>query len=95
MVEHPKMSCKVQAKLDWHDTGEAGKWTREQEALKLSTRLYQQAGEDYEKYPATVFTTKLRVPGSGNTLQLRYQGQPGKPFKWLGCDTTFLANTEK
>ncbi|AUR83382.1 hypothetical protein NVP1139A_19 [Vibrio phage 1.139.A._10N.261.48.C6] len=95
MTEHPQMSCLLSAKLDWHDTGAYGKWTRQQQVIKLSTRLWQQTGMDISLYPAAVLTTKVRVPGAGNVLQLRYEGEPGKPFKFIGVDMTFRANREK
>ncbi|AUR81833.1 head-closure protein [Vibrio phage 1.015.O._10N.222.51.E5] len=95
MIEHPKFSCLLSGKLSWHDTNFGDKWTRDQQAIKLSTHLYNKVGQDYEAYPSSVLTTKLRVPGSGDVLQLHYKGEPGKPFKFLGVDMTFRAQREK
>lgn len=95
MIEHPAMSCKLSAKFSWTDLDTANKWSRQQEALKLSTHMYEQGGSDVATYPSSVFSTRLRVPGSGNTMVLRYEGGAGKPFKFLGLDTTFTTRTEK
>lgn len=95
MVNHPSMSCLLSAKLSWHTLPAGNKFTRKQQALKLSTHLYNLVGQDINLYPRSVFNTKLRVPGAGNVLQLRYEGEAGKPFRWLGVETNFVTRDKE
>lgn len=76
---HPYMdmvtdsSCYVSARWDYSSTAASGKWSNTQQCYKSKAEF-------------GTSVRKLLLRGSGRTLQLKFENEPGKPMKLLGWD---------
>lgn len=83
-------ACTIQAKWDWTDATESGKWSDEEDAYRLlGSFTFDDTSDGNKSYPGgqTVVKTKLRVRGQGAALQLRFEGETGKDVHLYGWQT--------
>jgi len=86
--------CELTVKFDYALDAGTGKWSKPQEAYKLSTHRLERANVDPRLYPYGVVDTKLKIRGNGHVVVLRYESVPGKDFQLIGRVTPFTTNTE-
>ena len=78
-------SCTLQAKWDWTDSTAAGKWSTAEQAYRFHRPYVVDEGDlstfddGYE-----VNTSKIKVPGKGRALALKYASVAGKDFRLMG-----------
>lgn len=94
MIFSETNSALLSIKWDWTSMDVSGKHTRQQEAYKYSPSRYAKGGGTEEGYPFEVIDTKLRVPGNGRTMVVRYESSTGKDFILLGHTLSGIERTE-
>ena len=77
-------SCKMTGKWDWVTSDVQGKVTEGREIYLLDDRRLANVGNDEDAYGFEVIERKNKVRGSGNSLVLRFESEPGKDFEILG-----------
>lgn len=82
-------SCLVQARWDWSDSGNSGKWGREFQAYRYR-RLYIPSGpdDDYDNGFETV-VTRNKLRGNGKVLSLKFSTEPYRDFNLYGWSMIF------
>lgn len=86
-------SCMLTAKFGWSSDDLIGRWSTPQETYKLRTRELAKVGDVEKDYPYDIITTRVRVRGSGEVLQLHYESTAGKDFVMAGRATPFTTET--
>ena len=85
--------CMLQARWDWADHSNSGKWGSEQQIYRLK-RLYSPTGtlpESFDNgYPVT--TTKNKLRGSGLSSHLKFSSEAGKDMHLLGWQIDYKGN---
>lgn len=71
--------CVIQALWDWSNSGSSGKWS--------STQLL-----DFDEEHKTYQTKRVRIRGSGRSVQLKFAAVPGEPMKLIGWSTQVDVN---
>ena len=94
MITSDIFSARLSVQWDWSNNSSSGKQSRTQEAFKYSPRRLAQVDNVESDYPFDVVDTRLRVPGSGRTMVVRYESSPGKDFILLGHSITGIETTE-
>lgn len=94
MLESPYMSALLSAHWDWSNGPASNKQTAKQEAFKLSPTRLAAVGGDARAYPFDTVDTRLRIPGRGRSLVVRYESSPGKDFILLGHTIVGIETTE-
>ena len=95
MIPSDTNSALLSVKWDWTNNKDASaKESRQQEAYKYSPNRLAKVGGDETLYPFDVIDTKLRVPGNGRTMVVRYESSPGKDFILLGHTLVGVERTE-
>jgi hypothetical protein len=86
----------MQAKWEWSDHSNSGKFGPAQQVYRLSRR-----GNTFEPSSGTAFdsgfpviVTKNKVRGTGKCLRLRFSSEAGKDFDLLGWAINWSGNTE-
>ena len=76
--------CFLQARWDWSDSGNSGKWSQKEQVYRIS-RFYIPSGNlDSFANGLPVVATKSRVRGSGRALSVYYESESGKDMWLLG-----------
>lgn len=94
MIVSTTNSALLSVHWDWSNAASSGKQTRQQESFKYSPRRLAQVNNVESDYPFDVVDTRLRVPGSGRTMVVRYESSPGKDFILLGHSISGIERTE-
>lgn len=74
-------SCFMQAVFDFTTSGDSGKWSSQQQVVKSSN------------LNRSINFRKLKIRGKGRALQLRFEGETGKPFTIIGWSISESTNT--
>lgn len=89
-------SCYMQAKWEWSDHSNSGKFGPAQQVYRLTRRgtLYEPtSGTEFNSgYP--VIVTKNKIRGTGKCVRLRFESEAGKDFDILGWAINWTGNTE-
>lgn len=94
MTPSDLMSAQLSAIWDWSQNSSSSKESRKQEAFKYSPRRLAQVGGVHSDYPFEVVNTRLRIPGTGRAVTLRYESTEGKDFVLLGHSLSGIERTE-
>ena len=73
-------SCYVRGSWNFRNSSNSGRWTNSQQGYQAKT---------FSDYSGK----KLKIRGSGESLQLRFSSETGKPFNILGWATYVTTNT--
>lgn len=76
--------CTVQAKWDWTDSANSGKWGVPFQVYKLLRHYIPQNSVESFDYGYEVIVTKSKLRGSGRSLSLLFTSESGKDMKLLG-----------
>lgn len=88
---HPS-SCKVQARWEWTDSVNSGRWGPEFQAYRYN-RLYMPTGPlDTYETGHSVISTKNKLRGKGRVLSLYIKTEPGKDCNLLGWSMVVSTN---
>jgi hypothetical protein len=89
-------SCYMQAKWEWTDHSNSGKFSPKVQVYKLDRRgiTYEpSSGTEFNSgYP--VIVTKNKIRGTGKCLRLRFESEQGKDFDLLGWAINWTGVTE-
>ncbi len=77
-------SCKMTGKWDWVTSSVQGKQTEGREIYLLNDVRLANVGDVEADYGFEVIERKNKVRGSGKSLVLRFESEPGKDFEILG-----------
>ena len=80
-------SCLVQAKWNWANSANSGKWGTQFQAYKLLRNYIPSGVADSFDYGDKVIVTKNKIRGSGKTLSLKIESETGKDMVLLGWAT--------
>lgn len=94
MITSDEMSALLSAKWDWSTGAASKKQSRTQEAYKLSTRRAAAVNNLESAYPFSVVDTRLRIPGTGRSLVVRYESSAGKDFVLIGHTLIGIERTD-
>lgn len=84
----------MQARWDWSDHGNSGKWSTNQQVYR-ERRMYIPNESTLEYDPGNLLVTaKSKVRGRGRALQLRFESEQGKDFDILGWGIVYTGNTD-
>jgi len=86
-------SCTLQARWDWTDSANAGKWTPGEEIYRHRRPFFPAvpSATYLDGYPVVVSKTKIR--GRGKAVQFKFSADPAKDMQLLGWAVTYLGNT--
>ena len=76
--------CLVRARWEWADSSVSGKWGTQFQAYALKRFYFPTGAGDGFDYGHSVVTTKRRIRGSGRSLSLRFDSEPGKDLYLYG-----------
>lgn len=75
-------SCSLQAQFDFTNSGNSGKWSRPQELYRSSL-----TNRDVNQ-------SRLKMRGSGRSMQLRFEGSGKNPFSIIGWSMLLSSNAD-
>ena len=76
--------CYLQARWDWSDSGDSGKWSQKEQVYRISRHYVPASSTDSFANGLPVVATKTRVRGSGRALSVYYESEAGKDCWLLG-----------
>ena len=76
--------CFLQARWDWADSGNSGKWSQKEQVYRISRHYVPSGSTDSFANGLPVVATKTRVRGSGRALSVYYESESGKDCWLLG-----------
>jgi hypothetical protein len=84
----------LQARWDWSDHGNSGKWSSTQQVYR-QRRHYIPDEDNLDYEPGNLLVTaKSRIRGKGRALQLKFSSESGKDFNLLGWGIVYTGNSE-
>lgn len=86
-------SCTVQARWDFSNSANSGKFGNTFEAYRLTRDYISSGTSDTFDYGQEVITTKTKLRGSGRALSLRFSTTPGKDCYLFGWGLAADGNT--
>lgn len=81
-------SCTMRSKWDWNNSSANGRWSPEQQAYRFRRINIPDAAGAFDS-GEQVITTRNKILGRGNALQLRFEQSSQKDMKILGYTTTY------
>ena len=81
-------SCTMRSKWDWNNSSTNGRWSPEQQAYRFRRINIPLEAGPYDS-GEQVITTRNKILGRGNALQLRFEQSSQKDMKILGYTTTY------
>jgi hypothetical protein len=87
-------SLYLQARWDWTDNGNYGKWGSNQQVYRIQRNFIPDESELTYDPGNLVVTARSKIRGSGRALQLRFESESGKDFDLLGWGIVYTGNTD-
>lgn len=85
-------ACKLQAKWDFSDSSNSGKWSDEQDVYRFTRPYMPDAIGASFTYGQEVITTKTKILGTGRALSFKFNAVAGKGFHFLGYSFDGVVN---
>lgn len=84
----------LQARWDWTDSGDSGKWSSTQQIYRQLRNFIPDESELNYDPGNLLVTANSKIRGRGRALQLRFSSESGKDFNLLGWGIVYTGNTE-
>jgi hypothetical protein len=84
--------CLIQARWDWANSGNSGKWGQTFQAYRLQKPYILDNNGDIT-YGFDVVSTKNRLPGRGRALSLKFSSDGDKDFYLYGWAVNYTGNS--
>lgn len=84
----------LQARWDWTNSGDSGKWSTIQQVYKYPRNFIPDESELTYEPGNLLVTSSSKIRGRGRALQLRFSSESGKDFNLLGWGIVYTGNSE-
>lgn len=87
-------SCLVQARWEWTDASDAGRWGQEFQAYRYRQPLFTEEETATVSYGYSVISTRNKIRGKGRAVSFKFRTEPGKDCQLLGWNMELGWNSE-
>lgn len=87
-------SCLVQARWEWTESDDAGRWGQEFQAYRHRQMYFTEEDSATVSYGYSVITTRNKIRGKGRALSFRFRTEPLKDCQLLGWSIEMGWNSE-